>query len=70
MPSPYQNLTFDFYSEEHRRRIRSIYYAMIAEFDAMVGKYMDTVKAAGARVFYMPALVPGVLLYFGRDFLG
>ena len=29
MPSPYQNLTFDFYSEDHRRRIRSIYYAMV-----------------------------------------
>ena len=26
----------------------SIYYAMIAEFDAMVGAYMDTIKASGA----------------------
>eukprot|EP01045_Picozoa_sp_COSAG04_P006292 COSAG04_NODE_306_length_17292_cov_58.911766_5_plen_119_part_00 len=47
MPSPYQNLTFDFYSEDHRRRIRSIYYAMIAEFDSMVGEYVQTIKDAG-----------------------
>ena len=37
----------DFYKEDQRKRIRTIYYAMIAEFDAMVGKYVDTVKAAG-----------------------
>eukprot|EP01047_Picozoa_sp_COSAG01_P071296 COSAG01_NODE_11028_length_2024_cov_1.436364_2_plen_384_part_00 len=37
----------DFYAVGQRRKIRSIYYAMIAEFDAMVGYYMDTVKAAG-----------------------
>ena len=34
----------DFYKEDQRKKIRTIYYAMIAEFDAMVGKYMDTVK--------------------------
>ena len=42
-----QNLSFDFYSEDHRRRIRSIYYAMIAEFDSMVGEYVQTIKDAG-----------------------
>ena len=30
-----------------RRNVRRIYYAMIAEFDAMVGRYMDTVNEAG-----------------------
>ena len=40
IPSPYQNLSFDFYSQAHRKKIRSIYYAMIAEFDAMVGVFL------------------------------
>lgn len=35
-------------SESRRRNIRRIYYAMVAEFDDMVGAYMDGVKAAGA----------------------
>eukprot|EP01047_Picozoa_sp_COSAG01_P015704 COSAG01_NODE_790_length_13572_cov_4.015587_8_plen_496_part_00 len=46
-PVPNASDPNDFYTEKHRRYIRTIYYAMIAEFDAMVGKYMDTVKAAG-----------------------
>ncbi|KAG7350869.1 choline-sulfatase [Nitzschia inconspicua] len=29
---------------ERRRRIRRIYYAMISEFDAMVGRYVDAVQ--------------------------
>ena len=36
-----------FYSEARRKRIRRIYYAMIAEFDAMVGAYVDAVDEAG-----------------------
>eukprot|EP00755_Sulcionema_specki_P019737 Sspe_Gene.70221::Locus_41454_Transcript_2_4_Confidence_0.286_Length_1886::g.70221::m.70221/K12376/ARSK; arylsulfatase K len=36
-----------FYSHERRRMVRAVYYAMIAEFDAMVGAYMDTVRTAG-----------------------
>ncbi len=34
-------------SFERRRQIRHIYYAMIAEFDAMVGRYMDTIQELG-----------------------
>eukprot|EP01050_Picozoa_sp_SAG11_P014342 SAG11_NODE_1756_length_4309_cov_2.250594_1_plen_709_part_00 len=37
----------DFYAPVQRKLIRSIYLAMVAEFDAMVGYYMDAVKAAG-----------------------
>ena len=37
-----------FYSIERRRRIRRIYLAMIAEFDAMVGTFIEAVKAADA----------------------
>ena len=37
----------DFYSIERRRRVRRIYLAMIAEFDAMVGEYMSAVEDAG-----------------------
>jgi len=36
-----------FYSEARRKQIRSIYYAMISEFDAMVGEYITTIDAAG-----------------------
>ena len=36
-----------FYSPYRRRNVRRIYYAMIAEFDAMVGKYIDAVTNAG-----------------------
>lgn len=35
-----------FYSRDRRKRIRSIYYAMIAEFDGMVGRYVQTVEDA------------------------
>lgn len=34
-------------SKYRRRHIRQIYYAMIAEFDAMVGRYMDTIEELG-----------------------
>ncbi|EDQ84361.1 uncharacterized protein MONBRDRAFT_34742 [Monosiga brevicollis MX1] len=37
----------NFYSKDRRRRVRRIYYAMIAEFDAMVGEYMQAVEDAG-----------------------
>eukprot|EP01064_Diplonema_japonicum_P027660 TRINITY_DN4046_c2_g1_i2.p1 TRINITY_DN4046_c2_g1~~TRINITY_DN4046_c2_g1_i2.p1 ORF type:complete len:560 (+),score=170.94 TRINITY_DN4046_c2_g1_i2:43-1722(+) len=37
-----------FYSMSRRREVRSVYYAMIAEFDAMVGEYVRTVKEGGA----------------------
>lgn len=35
------------YSSTRRRRVRSIYYAMILEFDSMVGAYIDAVEDAG-----------------------
>jgi arylsulfatase A-like enzyme len=37
----------DFYSVERRRRVRRVYLAMIAEFDAMVGEYIRAVEDAG-----------------------
>jgi hypothetical protein len=37
----------DFYSAERRRRVRRVYLAMIAEFDAMVGEYMRAVDDSG-----------------------
>jgi arylsulfatase K len=33
------------YSLERRKHIRAIYYAMILEFDSMVGKYLDSLEA-------------------------
>jgi len=36
-----------FYSTERRRRIRRINYAEVAEFDSMVGAYMEAVQRAG-----------------------
>eukprot|EP00041_Stephanoeca_diplocostata_P010794 m.173225 g.173225 ORF g.173225 m.173225 type:complete len:673 (+) comp18296_c0_seq18:64-2082(+) len=36
-----------FYSFDRRKRIRSIYYAMISEFDAMVGAYVAAVEESG-----------------------
>lgn len=36
-----------FYKKSHRRKIRSIYLAMIAEFDAMVGEYVKAVREIG-----------------------
>ena len=35
----------EFYDEERRRTVRHIYLAMIAEFDAMVGAYVDAVDS-------------------------
>jgi len=37
----------DFYTESNRFHIRTVYLAMIAEFDAMVGAYVQAVKDAG-----------------------
>eukprot|EP01061_Rhynchopus_euleeides_P016122 TRINITY_DN27300_c0_g1_i2.p1 TRINITY_DN27300_c0_g1~~TRINITY_DN27300_c0_g1_i2.p1 ORF type:complete len:546 (+),score=217.37 TRINITY_DN27300_c0_g1_i2:56-1693(+) len=45
--TPSNNASSAFYSAERRRTIRAVYYAMIAEFDAMVGAYVDAVEAAG-----------------------
>jgi len=42
-----KELSSSFYSADRRKRIRRIYLAMISEFDAMVGAYMDTVQKAG-----------------------
>ena len=36
-----------FYDMKRRREIRAVYYAMIAEFDAMVGEYIDVVRDSG-----------------------
>jgi len=36
-----------FYSKDRIRNIRRIYYAMIAEFDAMVGAYMQAIRDIG-----------------------
>jgi len=36
-----------FYSVERRRRVRRVYLAMIAEFDAMVGEYVRAVDESG-----------------------
>eukprot|EP00658_Telonema_sp_P-2_P002081 TRINITY_DN10789_c0_g1_i3.p1 TRINITY_DN10789_c0_g1~~TRINITY_DN10789_c0_g1_i3.p1 ORF type:complete len:445 (-),score=109.41 TRINITY_DN10789_c0_g1_i3:301-1506(-) len=36
-----------FYDNHRRREIRALYYAMIAEFDTMVGEYIRAVKQAG-----------------------
>ena len=38
----------DVEAESRRRNVRRIYYAMIAEFDEMVGAYMGAVRSAGA----------------------
>ena len=35
-----------FYDSYRRKNIRRIYYSMIAEFDAMVGRYIDAVRDA------------------------
>jgi len=35
-----------FYAKKRRRRLRRIYYATIAEFDAMVGRYVDALQGA------------------------
>ena len=39
----------EFYSVKRRRNIRRIYYAMIAEFDRMVGEYVAAVRDAGVE---------------------
>jgi hypothetical protein len=36
-----------FYLDASKREVRRVYFAMIAEFDAMVGQYMQAVKDAG-----------------------
>lgn len=37
----------DFYSTKHRIHIRTVYLAMVAEFDAMVGEYIKAVQDSG-----------------------
>ena len=37
----------EFYSIDRRKEIRAKYYAMVAEWDAMVGQYVETVKDLG-----------------------
>lgn len=37
------DINFVLHSKERRRNIRRIYYAMVAEFDAMVGRYISTI---------------------------
>jgi len=34
---------------EHKKQVRAVYYAMIAEFDDMVGEYIKAVEDAGLR---------------------
>jgi len=36
-----------YYSDDRRQNVRRIYYAMIAEFDAMVGAYMNAIRDLG-----------------------
>lgn len=43
--TPSDDTAAAFYSTARRKQIRRIYYAMIAEFDAMVGAYIDAVEA-------------------------
>ncbi len=45
--TPSDDEAIGFYDHYRRRNIRRIYYAMIAEFDAMVGAYIDAVDEAG-----------------------
>merc|ERR1712188_157847 len=45
--TPSENASKAFYDQDRRREIRAVYYAMIAEFDAMVGQYMQAGKDAG-----------------------
>ena len=45
--TPSKNESDFFYSDDRRRNVRRIYYAMIAEWDAMVGAHMDAVRKAG-----------------------
>lgn len=47
LPPPSSKEGAYFYSRAHRVRIRTIYLAMIAEFDAMVGRYVQAVKDTG-----------------------
>merc|ERR1719230_1791542 len=44
---PPESTSADFYTKEHRVHIRTIYLAMVAEFDAMVGEYIQAVKESG-----------------------
>jgi len=44
---PPEGSSGDFYTTKHRVHIRTIYLAMVAEFDAMVGEYIKAVKDSG-----------------------
>ena len=53
-----------FYSTARRRRIRRIYLSMIAEFDEMVGRYIEAVEDVGATdntIFIVPSHCPTML---------
>jgi arylsulfatase A-like enzyme len=45
--TPSDNDSTWFYNQDRIREIRAVYYAMIAEFDAMVGAYIDAVRDSG-----------------------
>merc|ERR1712050_812221 len=47
LPAAYIDFGKIFYTEAYRREIRTVYMAMIAEFDAMVGEYVLAVKDTG-----------------------
>jgi membrane-anchored protein YejM (alkaline phosphatase superfamily) len=36
-----------FYDKKRRKKIRRIYLAMVAEYDSMVGEYVDAVEVGG-----------------------
>lgn len=46
-PPKHTSSGHSFYSDASKREVRRVYFAMIAEFDAMVGQYMRAVKEAG-----------------------
>jgi len=47
--TPPESQAEHFYSEARRKRVRRIYYGMVAAFDAMVGAYMEAVREAGVE---------------------
>jgi len=47
LPAASSDFGQEFYTEAYRRQLRTVYMAMIAEFDAMVGEYVSAVKDSG-----------------------
>jgi len=47
LPAADSDFGRQFYTVQYRREIRTVYMAMIAEFDAMVGEYVTAVKDSG-----------------------